>query len=262
MRELTSQEYKEKILSLMVAFDEFCRKNNLKYYLIYGSALGAIRHHGLIPWDDDIDIAMPLSSYYRLMKLSNECNHFRFCCYENTKGYFYHYGKVFDQNTQLFNTYMKNAEWQGAFLDVFPIENDYSGKSKIRIQKKLRFYNEMIKLTGFKRYWPSKNPIKNVIKYFTYAYANILRNSFWQKRRKKYIKKLNIKKSSERYILYDLVLEKDFFREGIDIDFDGKRFIVPTEYDTLLTFWYGDYMLLPKKEDRISNHDFRCYTED
>ncbi len=262
MKELTAEQYKDSVLNLLCAFDKFCREKDIKYYLAYGTALGAVRHHGFIPWDDDIDIVVFRSDYNRLISLSEECKDFRFCCYENTKDYFYNSGKIFDNKTKLVNKYMKDLEGQGAFLDVFPIEFDYSEKNKDKIHRKLNCYNVMIRLTGLKKYWPSSNFFKNFIKFPVYCFANLFGNSFWQKKHKKFIDKLNHYNGQKRFILYDTIFEYDYFGTGVEAEFENESFIIPTDYDKLLRIWYGDYMCLPKLEEQTSSHDFKCFLID
>ena len=91
------------ILDILVAIDKVCKEHNLHYYLVFGTMLGAVRHKGFIPWDDDIDIAMPRPEYETLRSHAHEWlpKQYEMICPENDKRYMFGFGKIQDANTTL-----------------------------------------------------------------------------------------------------------------------------------------------------------------
>ena len=117
------------LLDILISFQQVCEKQGLKYYMVDGSLLGAMRHKGFIPWDDDMDIAMPRDDYERLIQHSKEWlpEPLEFVCYENDPKYPLHFGKIQDASTTLIerpHLYYLG----GVYVDVFPIDGAPEGK--------------------------------------------------------------------------------------------------------------------------------------
>ena len=115
-------------MEIMDEVHRVCTENNILYYIIAGTALGAVRHGGFIPWDLDIDVAMPRSDYERFQKICNEKMSDRFICrnYKNTKGYLRPHALVCIKDTYLSTKsekYNTNEQNLGIYLDVFPLDN-------------------------------------------------------------------------------------------------------------------------------------------
>ena len=140
MREICNlSEIKKIELDILRAFRSFCEKNSLRYFLAYGTLLGAVRHGGFIPWDDDIDVAMPRTDYERFLK---EFRDERYEVYDlSKKGYFYPFAKLCDTTTVLIEEMsVKNSI--GVYIDIFPMDgiadNDQSQHSKAKRLMKLQ----------------------------------------------------------------------------------------------------------------------------
>ena len=138
MRRITDEEYKQIVLDILLRIDHLCKHNNLRYMISYGTLLGAVRHQGFIPWDDDIDIVMPRKDYDLLCKVVNksDCN-LRFLCPETSEDTIYPYGKICDIRTKLKESNFIEVEGYGAYVDVFPL--DYlpdSDKEEMKLYKK------------------------------------------------------------------------------------------------------------------------------
>ena len=119
------KELQNVMLQMMIEIDRICRKNNIQYILSGGTMLGAVRHHGFIPWDDDMDIAMPRKDYDRFVEIANSelPERFRLECYENTRDYPYNFGKVRDVNTIFKEKFTASLNINhGVYIDVFPMD--------------------------------------------------------------------------------------------------------------------------------------------
>ena len=135
MKELTIEELKEVELNILKDVAKFCEINKIQYFLCGGTLLGAIRHKGFIPWDDDIDIAMPRADYERFFKLYNGNNsRYKADSLENNNNWHMSFGRVGDINTVLYEHTLKNKyKKYHAFIDIFPVD----GLPNNTIKKKL-----------------------------------------------------------------------------------------------------------------------------
>ena len=111
-------------LNILKDFIKVCEKNNLRYYLVSGTCLGAVRHQGFIPWDDDIDVGMPREDYNKLITLQKDFNERYFIqTYKTDKKYLYNFAKIRDsETTYIENNFMTTQINHGVWLDVFPLD--------------------------------------------------------------------------------------------------------------------------------------------
>ena len=146
MKELTLQEMKEIEFSLLKEFRTFCEQNNIRYYLAYGTLLGAIRYKGFIPWDDDVDVLVPRKDYNRVIELFKDHENIKLYSTERNKKYGYPFAKLCDMNTLKIEGIVKNGVVQGVEIDIFPLdywENDLEkAKAEVkRISKNKKWLN-------------------------------------------------------------------------------------------------------------------------
>lgn len=232
-----------------------CEKYNLKYYLAYGTLIGAIRHKGFIPWDDDIDIWMFREDYDKFAEIApKELGNPYFYQDRNTdKEYPYHFAKVKANGTELLQSSTRELKiHNGIYIDIFPLDKAPAEEDLDAYIKQIReLKNKSELIYGYKE----RNKIKSLC-------FKILRKSFYYKsihnKIEKTMKMFN--NTSCKYYRYNfgynkLYITKDDFGEGIFVDFENKRYIVPKNYDKALTQVYGDYMKLPPEEQQISNHN-------
>ena len=245
------------LFDMLVKFDSVCKQNGLTYFLIDGSLLGAIRHKGFIPWDDDIDVAMPREDYEKLQALGGEFSdpYFLQTPYSDPN-YFYSFVKIRNSNTTGLNEAFKYQGFNhGMFMDVFPLDmvNVDNGEEVYNKIKELCISNSAcmrlsnpnfveLELEKLQKK-ASKNPL------MTYEKINGLASQY--------------NGSNGSYIAhwvltlysYDkLVWYKDDFDNVIYWEFEGKLFPVPIGYDRILKTVYGDYFQIPPKEKRGVQH--------
>ena len=137
------KEHQEVLFELLKEFDRVCQKNNIKYILFAGSALGAVRHHGFIPWDDDLDVALLREDYDRLIHLdASEWNNAYYLQREYSDHWPMYFSKLRKNNTTCLEKYHpKDSKiHQGIYIDVFPVDN----ASDSTIVRKLQFFSSKV----------------------------------------------------------------------------------------------------------------------
>lgn len=254
----------EKELEIFKQIKIILEKYNLRYYAIGGTCIGAVRHKGFIPWDDDIDIAMPrhdydlfMKKYYKelpsgLLKMDGY----------NTRTNNYIFGKIHDENTTLVDCGVKYSteRFTGAFVDIMPVDGlPLIGKKKI-IQK----VNLYSRLNCTVRPWSSSNTTMGY--HFKQTIKHIIQIFF---RYDKYLEKIDTlmkrfsyDEADEVYFTWRYgceterkVFKKCFFDELVCVPFEDTTILIPQKYHEYLTQDFGDYMKLPPEEERHSIHD-------
>ena len=120
--DISEIEFKQRLIKLFKEFIDVCNKNKLRYYAAYGTALGAVRHRGIIPWDDDIDVWMPREDYERFLSLRNQLTATPYEILDiQNKGYYLYFAKFCNKNTTLIEREGKPII--GLYIDIFPLDN-------------------------------------------------------------------------------------------------------------------------------------------
>ena len=249
-------------LETLKEFDKICKNNNIKYTLIGGTLLGAIRHNGFIPWDDDIDVCMLRNDYNKFIEIQKkELNNkkYYFQSMETDDEFGLPFGKIRRKDSIHSEiTCPLPEKKQGIWIDIFPID-------KIEDNKILAFFT-FVKVFYYKSIIAFKLNFSFASKGIRRIILNIIKfnSKFYSinKTKKKYyklIEKSNKKKTSHCishggvYLLKE-TFPKELFEEIITHKFEDSDFNIPKNYDKYLTQIYGNYMKIPPKEKQISNH--------
>lgn len=269
-KKLNNKQVKEALLDTLVYFDKICKKYDLKYTLDAGTLLGAVRHHGFIPWDDDIDVAMPYKDYKKLISLSSEINkNNRFIIHGYSKeindkeNYIYPYLKLEDNHT--IADFKMNKDQGGAWVDIFPLNNvPANSKLYLKYIRKLRIYYRLL-FIGNRKF--KENKIKSGIRSLIYLDRNRMRDKMI-----KSIDKLD-ELPATNYLsetigncmcdtsteVFRKKIPVEWFDNLAELEFEGYKFCAISEYEKYLTMQYGDWRKLPPLEDRVNSHSFDLF---
>jgi len=251
------------LLNMLVVFDNVCKKNNLTYWLCAGSMLGAIRHHGFIPWDDDLDVMMPREDYDKLMTLSASFELPLFLQNEITDiNYGYSFAKLRNLNTTCIpEKFIFHNMKGGIFLDIFPLDNFiFDDKSKEYFEK----INQLNKdnSTLMRKEYPalSDEDVTRIHNLQAKTQNGIIDNLLEINQ----IVRRFQNKETDYYAdavctVYDytrMTYKKTLFEKTIWVDFAGFLAPAPIGYDEYLKTIYGDYTVFPPIEKRgLHHHD-------
>ena len=259
-----TKQFQEHILKVFKFTVDFLERHNLRYVACGGTVLGAVRHNGFIPWDDDIDIYLPRADYERLLDLKDEMRREGFDVLSlRDKGYYLPFAKVSDMNTTLW----EQREFpfvMGIYVDLFALDNfSFTDEEITAIQRRSlkKFYN----------YQKSVNHSKTCD-----LWCNLLHGRF-----DVFMEKLQIMLSRpfrqqllQRFLNYQTwyssfdgdksvcvtqwagrIFKREWFEDVIDWPFADTTVKIPRDYDGYLRCLYGDYMTLPPVEQRHSEHN-------
>ncbi len=267
MKEINVDELKKIQVKILNNVDNFCKENKINYWLDCGTLLGAIRHKGYIPWDDDIDIGMLRNDYDKFLEAYNSSNKkYQLLAVEKNKDYYFQFGKVIDTDTILYEPDEKSGVKSGVYIDVFVYDN--APDDDILLKKmfdKRDFYNKLRIAQLYPNNYDHKDIKKRILRFFIQIYLSILPKNYYTKKiiknSKKYMNK-ETKRVGNFTSATRFSCDKEIFKSFIDVEFEGKKYKAPVGYDKWLKSIYGDYMKLPPKEKRVSHHFFKAYYKD
>jgi len=242
-------------LEMLIEVDRICRKCGIKYNIIAGTLLGAIRHGGYIPWDDDADIAMLRPEYEKFRKACRttlDKSRFYFQDHRNTKGYRWGYGKIRRKNTLFLREYQEHMPYeQGIFIDIFPLDgvpDNYILRSiknfecfcvrkilwsKVGKVAEISFWKRQIYML-----------LDKISEEAIFRYYHIMIHYANQKKTKM-VRILMFPTPNNAYGYY-----RNWYENSTDTEFEGKIFRGIRDYDSYLSFKFGEYMDLPPVEKR------------
>lgn len=250
---LSLDEIKQEELKILIYFDKFCKEHNLQYSLAGGTLLGAVRHKGFIPWDDDIDVCMPRPDYERFLKIFKEDDYFALEGYGRVGLAEYPCMKLVNKKIKVQEKVREEAS--NLWIDIFPVDGlPENGTSKI--YKKATFIRKIYTATTASRS-ASKSQLKNIVKMgikplLKVAKIDVFTSHLLNKLAKKY------EYGSTKYVgiitwgMYGTGerISYEGFRQSIPLIFENHQFKAMSNYDEYLSGVYGDYMQLPPIEQR------------
>ena len=261
MREMTLQEVQKVSLDILKDVHEFCESHYIRYSLAYGTLIGAIRHKGFIPWDDDVDIVIPRPDFERFCKEYKSLCGYKLYAPDNTNS-FLTYARVCDnEHTRVKTTCPWTTTPTGLWIDVFPIDGLPSDEVEfLEIVKKTRSIQKIVDGLRSGRYYKLSDTI-NVRNFF----GCLLRRLLYRKndihvlldQHIHLIKKIEYE--SAEYCGQLTVMDypekeqnpKEDFAGFVKVPFEDSDFYVMTGCDNVLKRYYGDYMQLPPKEKQV-----------
>lgn len=251
------QELRSIQMGILDDVHRFCEAHGLRYFLSSGTLIGAVRHKGYIPWDDDVDIYMPRQDYEQFMKLFiDKDGTYRVINPTIEPHYYYTFAKVVDQRTRMVEKETAGYEI-GVYMDIFPVDfvtDDLQERERIFKQKKLLYKIRRCKIS-------QSNPLKSRLAYWVYK--------CWPMSVKQ------IERKIRRLIVLDVpttmvcnmteagpsikgCFPAEDIASSVDIEFEGKQYKTMVGYKDYLQRTYGDYMTLPPVEQRVT-HKFEAY---
>ena len=254
---------KEVQLEILDELDRICEAYGLRYYLAYGSLLGAVRHNGFIPWDDDIDVMMPYNDMVRLEAIFNEV--------ADTERFFYQSPSTDSQFGLAINRICRNNSLliestlggrnvhHGIFIDIYPLFGAWEGKIArkrqifVAMKRALYLYNEPAKHKGRLITFGSKVLLciksgKGKIKAYKKLTSKLAKVDFDTSK--------TICELSSNVRVMKSEYDKEWFGNGNRHQFEDRKYIIPDAPDKILRVIYGDYMKLPPVEQRKYHHDY------
>ena len=263
-RQLNEEEIKEVELGVMDYIHNLCQKENINYSLAYGTLLGAVRHKGYIPWDDDVDISLKRDEYDKLYQAVLRDNDpiYKVASWENDARYPYPFYRVYDARTVYENNYIENDIDLGICVDVFPFDY-YADVNKE--MAKLDTYRRLSVYTLYGIH--SKNAgLKNIIRYLLVLVFRLTRVKTWNKK----MNLLSMQDNDNDSIDYlmenkrtSTKFEKTLLDKVMDSPFEDRTYKIPEAFHQILSAIYGDdFMEIPPVEKRVKHDDFVAYIKE
>lgn len=271
MKEIDIKTTQKIAFDILCVIADICEKNNYKYFLIYGTLIGVIRHKGYIPWDDDVDIMMPRNDYDKLLKYLekniDKYPNLQVFNHNNCEKYPYMITRISDNRYEI---EVKNEKKYGigVFIDIYPF--DGLGDSK---EEAIKFGLKGDRLSSFcyqstrNRYMVENTTsnLKKILKVPVFICAKIIGKDFFQNKLEKLARVKDYESSKYVGCVTWLsggekdIFPREWFDEWVMMPFEDSMFRVPKEYDKILKHIYGDYMKLPPEKDRIGHHNYKVF---
>lgn len=268
--ELPIEEIKRVSVEGLKKLDSICKSNNLKYYLAYGTLIGAVRHAGFIPWDDDIDVIMPRADCIKLFQLFNSGysdSDWELLSYK-TKGYYYYHMKFCSKKTLIMPSRFCSGLVYGISIDIFPMDilkAENFNDARIEFERVSRMINEGTKRTKYEDNYAElmkgKGKIRHFLKklyFFCYGKRVHPVTDVYDWIEKEY----NLNKGVFCTVFdctYKSIWKLDYFGDGAVVNFENHLFYAPCDSDSVLRTSFGNYWELPPLEERVTTHSFYCF---
>lgn len=272
MKELSLREIQLVEFEVLKKLKELCEKLNLRYYLYYGTLLGAVRHQGFIPWDDDIDVAMPRPDYEILLRYctehAQELAPYRLMNCRTDKQYIYPISRLCD--TRYYVDYEGVVQYGlGLFVDIYPLDGcGNTPEEAMATLQMTRNAQTLTALAGSDKFRSSRSGglLRTLAKFAGYCYVKLRGPQHFAVMADKKAQSVSFEDS--KYIACTVWFdsftwsEKDWLDPADTAVFEGETFPIPADTHGQLQMVYGDYMQLPPAEEQIAHHYYKAYLKD
>ena len=269
-KDLTLRELQQVELEILKCFHNFCEENKLTYYLAGGTLLGAIRHKGFIPWDDDIDVIMPRPDYDRFKEiLSGHRIHDNYIIDLMTRPSTFF--RICDERTEIILSDFIVPYKTGVWIDVFALDGLESNKMKRKKHfLKMRILTIILIFCSTKLGVKRGSKISHYLQYLILPLLPVIKLVGYQRwyniydnvARKNDFNKCDYIGAFEGIAGEKETLNKKNMEPRILVDFEGEKFYAMSNYDEYLTNLYGDYMTPPPESSRFPKHEFSAFWKD
>lgn len=240
-------------LEILLEVDRLCKKHNIRYFLVSGTLLGAVRHKGFIPWDDDVDICMPIKDYYKFCKIAKKELDHNFFLQNFETDFTNKWPAKIRKNgtTAIEKGFEKSIFHQGIWIDVFPLIGVNNDKEWIaKAYKKSDFSKNLLrKRQGAMKDFKTLPYDKKLLKFIPFKLVRLVVRIIIS----------TVFKSHEKFEFCTYLwgnakisprFKSDIFAEDCEVEFEGHMFPAPKRWDDYLKLVYGDYMTPPPPEKR------------
>ena len=257
MRKITDiHELRQIQMGILDEVHQYCEAHGLRYFLSSGTLIGAVRHKGYIPWDDDIDIYMPRKDYEQFLREFKGSEQFKLLNPAKEPHYYYTFAKVVDLRTRMVEDETEGFEI-GVFMDIFPVDyvsDDPQERNRVFKQKKLLYKIRRCKIS-------QSNPLQSRLAYWVYKCWPMSVRQIERKLRRLIVLTepthtvCNMTEAGPRI---KGCFPAEDIASSVDILFENKTYKTMVGYKDYLQRTYGDYMTLPPVEQRVT-HQFEAY---
>lgn len=270
-RKMSLKELQQSETETLAAFHHFCKAHDLRYCLGGGTALGAVRHHGFIPWDDDIDVMMPRPDYIKFVNLCKDGQMddiHRLACREMDPDCPSSVARIYDTRTEITFNNFRVPYTIGCWIDVFCFDGLPSNKRRRDRQfYKMRLLMDLYICCLTKFGGKRRSMSVTLLQYFLVPFLPFIRMVGYKRYLNLYdhiVQRYPYEGSEYVGVLAGRACEKEAMRKTdmepyVLMDFDGYQFYVMKNYDEYLTNLYGDYMTPPPEEEQVSRHLIQVY---
>ena len=247
-------------IDILLQLDKICKRHSLRYFLIFGSLLGAVRHNGYIPWDDDLDVCMPRKDYEEFIRVAQAELKMPYFLQipETDPGYYYSFAKIRNTNTTFITEVFRYQRFNmGLLIDVFPLDvcDEREAEENYKMISRLNMENSTyMRMSHHNLSQKDKERVQNYkggVPLDTYKEIQSIASKYENQSSKKDKRIIAV---FTEYSYEKMVYDFEDVSETELHDFNGLRIPIPKGYDNILRTTYGDYMKLPPVKDRGIRH--------